>query len=256
MDATLNIPAGIRNGAELGYPGLGDDRPGGGPAGDLWIRFIIHPDIFFSRVADDLHCDVELSFSRAALGTKLKLKTYYGHEKVWLDAGTQPGTTVVLVGKGVRRITGNGSGDLFVHLRVTTPENLTGVHKDILRRFADSHSETCSVDSISGTAVVPIAVAALGSKVEVATDQGAARFHVPPGVQHGTRLRISRRPQDLSLPQEIPVKVTVPTVLNAYERELVRRFGEMRREIYPRPLEPPTGFWARLRSALRRFFSN
>jgi DnaJ-class molecular chaperone len=253
MDRRITVPAGIRNGAELDYPGLGDDGSGGGPAGNLRIRFIIHPDIFFSRVADDLHCDVELSFSRATLGTKLKLKTYYGREKVRLEAGTQPGTTVVLVGKGVRSITGNGRGDLFVHLRVSTPRDLNDIHRDILRRFADSHRETCSVDSPSGTAVVPIAAAALGSKVEVATDHGAARLHVPPGVQHDTILRISWRPQDLSLPQEIPVKVTVPTVLTAYERELVRRFGEMRREMHPRPLEPPTG--SRLRNALRRFFS-
>ena len=61
-----------------------------------------------------------------------------GQEKIKIPAGTQPGTTFHLRGKGAPHLQRNGRGDMFVLVTVATPTNLTGEQKKLLKDLAKS----------------------------------------------------------------------------------------------------------------------
>ena len=58
-----------------------------------------HP--VFSREGDDLHCEVHLPMTAAALGTSVSLPTLDGEERLTVRPGTQPGHVVSLPARGV-----------------------------------------------------------------------------------------------------------------------------------------------------------
>ncbi len=72
--------------------GQGEVGPGGGPAGNLYVEVHEEPHDYFDRDGVDLHCNVTLPMTAAALGTTLRLQTLDGDEELHVDAGTQPGT--------------------------------------------------------------------------------------------------------------------------------------------------------------------
>jgi molecular chaperone DnaJ len=54
-----------------------------------------------------------------------------------IPAGTQPGRTIRLKGRGLPRFRGEGHGDLFVKVRVVLPTDLSDPARDAARRLAD-----------------------------------------------------------------------------------------------------------------------
>jgi molecular chaperone DnaJ len=138
---TVKIPAGVEDQMRIRLAGPGEVGPGGGPPGDLYVEIHERPHDVFSRKGDDLHCRVTLPMTAAALGTKLTIKTLDGEENIECRAGTQPGSTLRIRGKGVPHLRGSGRGDLFVHLDVRTPTKLDADQERILREFAKSRGE-------------------------------------------------------------------------------------------------------------------
>ncbi|MBO4789761.1 MAG: molecular chaperone DnaJ, partial [Oxalobacter sp.] len=51
--------------------------------------------------------------------------------------GTQTGRTFRLKGKGIKGVHSYHPGDLFCHVRVETPVNLTEEEKNLLRKFEE-----------------------------------------------------------------------------------------------------------------------
>jgi len=138
---TVKIPAGVEDQMRIRLAGQGEVGPGGGPAGDLYVEIHERPHDVFSRKGDDLHCRVTLPMTAAALGTRLTIKTLDGEENIECRAGTQPGSTLRIRGKGVPHLRGAGRGDLFVHLDVRTPTKLDAEQERILREFAKTRGE-------------------------------------------------------------------------------------------------------------------
>ena len=54
----ITIPAGVANGQVIKLKGYGGEGINGGPAGDLYITFVIPDDSVFKRLGDDLYVDV------------------------------------------------------------------------------------------------------------------------------------------------------------------------------------------------------
>lgn len=50
-------------------------------------------------------------------------------------AGTQPGETVVMRGRGIQRLNGRGKGSQYVHWSVTIPKSLTEIQRKLLEEF-------------------------------------------------------------------------------------------------------------------------
>ena len=138
---TVKIPPGVEDGMRIRLAQQGEVGPGGGPPGDLYVEIHERPHDVYSRRGDDLQCRVTVPMTAAALGTRLTIKTLDGEETVDVRAGTQPGATLRIRGKGVPHLRGTGRGDLFIHLDVRTPTKLDAEQERILREFAKSRGE-------------------------------------------------------------------------------------------------------------------
>jgi len=144
-EATLSveIPAGIRDGQTLRMEGEGAPGENGGPNGDLLIDVSVrdHPD--FDRDGDDLRYDHAVSFPQAALGDTVEVPTLDGAVELDVPAGTQSGERFRLDGKGMPHLEGRGRGDLYVTVRVVTPDpdELNANQREALERFAEASDD-------------------------------------------------------------------------------------------------------------------
>jgi molecular chaperone DnaJ len=137
----VKIPAGIDNGMRIRSTGNGEPGTNGGPSGDLYVEIHIKPHAVFQREGDDLHCEMPISFSKAALGGEIEVPTLTGKVSFTVPEGTQTGKTFRLKGKGVKGVRSGYAGDLFCHVVVETPVKLTDKQKDLLREFERSTNE-------------------------------------------------------------------------------------------------------------------
>ncbi|MCC2958048.1 molecular chaperone DnaJ [Massilia sp. IC2-477] len=137
----VKIPAGIDNGMRIRSTGNGEPGTNGGPSGDLYVEIHIKPHPVFQREGDDLHCEMPISFAKAALGGEIEVPTLTGKVSFTVPEGTQTGKTFRLKGKGVKGVRSGYTGDLFCHVVVETPVKLTDKQKDLLREFERSTSE-------------------------------------------------------------------------------------------------------------------
>ncbi len=138
---TVDVPAGVDNGAALRLPGRGPVGPRGGPPGDLYVRLSVRPDDRFGRDGWNLHARLHLPMTSAALGTVVPFETLDGTEELSIPPGTQSGKVLRLRGRGVPHVRGRGRGDLLIEVVVDTPTELTDEQQEILRRLAAARGE-------------------------------------------------------------------------------------------------------------------
>lgn len=132
----ITIPAGVANGQVIKLKGYGAPGVNGGPAGDLYITFVIADDPVFKRLGDDLYVDVNTDLYTALLGGEQLVNTLDGQVKLKVKPGTQSGTKVRLKGKGFPIYKQEGAqGDLIVTYHVQLPTNLTEEQKDMFRKI-------------------------------------------------------------------------------------------------------------------------
>ena len=137
----VKIPVGIDNGMRIRSSGNGEPGTNGGPAGDLYVEIHIKPHSVFQREGDDLHCEMPISFAKAALGGEIEVPTLSGKVSFTIPEGTQSGKTFRLKGKGIKGVRSGYAGDLFCHVAIETPVKLTEKQKDLLRDFEKSTTE-------------------------------------------------------------------------------------------------------------------
>ena len=134
----ISIPAGIDDGQRIRLTGEGEPGSHGAPAGDLYVHVRVRPHKVFHRDPEnptDLHCELPISFTVAALGGEVEVPTLTGKVKLNVPAGTQGGKRLRVKGKGVKSVRGNHVGDLYCHIVVETPVNLTDRQKELLEEF-------------------------------------------------------------------------------------------------------------------------
>ncbi len=134
----IQIPAGVEEGMQLNISGMGNEAPAGGVPGDLLvvIEEEQHPEL--RRDGVNLHHEVFISMVDAALGANIEVPIVGGKAKVKVEPGTQSNHVLRLRGKGIADVHGRGTGDLFVHVAVWTPTNLTKEEKAALEKMRDS----------------------------------------------------------------------------------------------------------------------
>ena len=132
---SVKIPAGVDEGDRIRLSGEGEHGVGGGPAGDLYVQIHIKPHQVFQRDHDDLHCEMPISFTIAALGGEIEIPTLDGMAKIKIPAETQSGKVFRLRGKGIKGVRSHGHGDLMCHVVVETPVSLTERQKELLREL-------------------------------------------------------------------------------------------------------------------------
>jgi molecular chaperone DnaJ len=138
---TVQVPAGVDDGARLRIGGRGQAGSRGGPAGDLYVNIGVQRHPVFTRVGDDLTLEVEVPMTIAALGGTAEIPTLDGPEEVEVTPGTQAGHIVRLRGKGMPRLGGRGRGELLASLKVVTPTKLTKEQANLLEQLAKLRGE-------------------------------------------------------------------------------------------------------------------
>jgi molecular chaperone DnaJ len=133
---TVAIPAGVEDGTRLRVTGKGEaGRRGGGP-GDLYLQIQVEPDPRFERRGPNLYIDLPISFSEAALGTKVEIPTPEGRSTIKIPPGTQGGANLRVKGMGMPVPGSSQRGDLFAKVRVVTPRIEDERSKELLRELA------------------------------------------------------------------------------------------------------------------------
>ena len=132
---SVRIPTGVDEGDRVRLSGEGEPGVNGGPAGDLYVQVHIKPHPVFQRDHDDLHCEMPISISTAALGGEIEIPTLEGSARINVPTETQSAKTFRLRGKGIKGVRSHTPGDLFCHVVVETPVNLTARQKELLHEF-------------------------------------------------------------------------------------------------------------------------
>lgn len=139
---SVKVPAGIDEGQRLKLSGQGDAGMNGGPAGDLYVLINIQEHEFFQREEYDVHCEVPISVSQAALGTEIEVPTLHGRVSMKIPEGTQSGQKMKLRNKGITKLGGYGFGDQILTIHVETPTKLNKEQRDLFARLAELESNT------------------------------------------------------------------------------------------------------------------
>jgi len=134
----LTIPAGVENGQTIKIAGHGGPGVNGGPAGDLYITFVIADDPHFKRNGSDLYAASKLDLYTAVLGGEVTIDTLNGKVKIKVKPETQNGTKVKLKGKGMPVYKkDNEFGDLYVTYDIQVPTNLTDKQKKLFEELRE-----------------------------------------------------------------------------------------------------------------------
>jgi molecular chaperone DnaJ len=132
---SVKIPAGVDNGDRIRLAGEGEAGPAGTAPGDLYVEVRVRPHDIFVRDGDDLHCDVPIRISQAALGDTVRVPTLGGEAEIRIPAETQTGKVFRLRDKGVKSVRSRRPGDLYCKAVVETPVNLTAEQRTLLEQF-------------------------------------------------------------------------------------------------------------------------
>jgi molecular chaperone DnaJ len=140
-EVKVRIPSGVDDGQRIRLKGRGGPGRNGGPAGDLFVTVHVERDPVFGREGRNLTVTVPLTFSEAALGTKVKVPTLDGGTvTLKVPEGTPSGKVFRVRNRGVD--TGKGTGDLLVTVQVAVPRTLTPDQREAIEAFAAATTES------------------------------------------------------------------------------------------------------------------
>src|SRR3990172_879617 len=132
----VKIPAGARTGTKVRMAGVGPAGPGGQPS-DIYLVVDVADDPRFARQGDDLTTEVEVDLYTAVLGGETRVPTLDGQVVLKIPAGTQPGQSIRLKGRGMPQLKNSKvRGDLFAKIKVRLPKNLTDKQRKLFEELA------------------------------------------------------------------------------------------------------------------------
>lgn len=131
----VTIPKGVIAGQRLRLSGQGGEGSGQGRAGDLYavVEFLPHPVLRADGA--DIHLDLPVTASEAALGAKVKVPTLGGTVSVTVPKGARTDQVLRLKGRGLPAK--KGAGDQLLHLKVIAPAADSDEKAELYRRLAE-----------------------------------------------------------------------------------------------------------------------
>jgi len=130
---SVNIPAGVRQGARLRLAGKGGASPGGTP-GDLMLTVQYAKNPNFTAEGFDITTDVRIMPWQAVLGAKVRVATLEGHLELAVPAGTASGSKLRVRGKGLGSV--KERGNLYVRVLIDTPKKLSEKAQELWEALA------------------------------------------------------------------------------------------------------------------------
>jgi molecular chaperone DnaJ len=144
VERKVTIPAGVDRDVRVRLAGEGEPGAHGGPPGDCYCVIEIEEHPFLTRDGRDLHCEVPISFTQAALGATVEVPTLDGPKPLQIARGTQSGDVIRVRGLGMPEVRGRGLGDLHVHVHVEVPKTLSPRAEALLRDLAEEEHAAVS----------------------------------------------------------------------------------------------------------------
>jgi molecular chaperone DnaJ len=142
---SVDIPAGVAEGNYIPVQGKGDAGLHGGPSGDLIVLIEEKEDEFFKRHGIDVVCEVDISFSEAALGSAKTIPTLNGKVSLKIPAGTQSGKIFRLRQKGLPALHSSERGDQLIKVNVKTPEKLSREERELFEKLVELETKPKNV---------------------------------------------------------------------------------------------------------------
>lgn len=136
VNLDVAIPAGVDDGMQVRLTGEGQPSPDGGPQGDCYCYISLRKHPLFDRNGSELHVQVPISFTQAALGAKVEIPTLDGPDNLEVPAGTQSGEVFRIAAKGMPDPRNGRLGNLLVRVFVEVPKTLSAVQEEMLRALA------------------------------------------------------------------------------------------------------------------------
>lgn len=131
----VRIPAGAQTGTKVRVRGAG---PAGvnGQTSDIYLVIDVQPDHRFERKGNDLYSEAVTDLYTAVLGGKINVTTPAGNVELTIPAGTQPGQTFRLAGRGMPLLRSPQKfGDLYVKLKINLPKQLNEQQRKLFEQL-------------------------------------------------------------------------------------------------------------------------
>jgi DnaJ-class molecular chaperone len=135
----VKIPAGVRTGQRVRVTGEGGGAPG--RRGDLYLVVTVARHPLFERRGDDLHLELPITTSEAALGTTVEVPTLRGKVSMKIPPRASSGRTFRLPGYGMPRGKAGGAGDQLVKVKIVMPSDLTPAEQDLYQKLKGQRSD-------------------------------------------------------------------------------------------------------------------
>jgi molecular chaperone DnaJ len=145
----VRIPPGVVDGQRIRLKGKGSPGVHGGPAGDLYVDVHVTSDLRFDRRGRNVTTSVKVPLTHVILGTNVEVPTLDEPVTLKIPAGTQPGTTMRVKGRGVPAHGKTPGGDLLVTVSVAVPKKLTRHQRTLVEQLATALNESDDVEVAS-----------------------------------------------------------------------------------------------------------
>ena len=137
----VRIPAGVIDGQRIVLKAKGAPGANGGSPGDLFVDVHVANDPHFARRGRHVTTTARVSITQAMLGAEIEVATLDDPVTLKIPAGTQPGTTMRVRGRGVPAGGRHPAGDLLVSVAVAVPKKLTREQRTLVEKFASTLNE-------------------------------------------------------------------------------------------------------------------
>ncbi len=146
----VKIPPGVDEDARLRLREEGEGGAKGGPAGDLFVVVSLLSHEEFERNGADVASQVYVTFSQAALGDTVKVRTLYGESELEIPKGVQSSDVLRLRGEGFQRLGRKGRGDHMFLVHVETPTKLTPDEERLFGELSEIEREKAEKNGAGG----------------------------------------------------------------------------------------------------------
>lgn len=145
---SVNIPAGAFDGAELRIAEKGDAGVYGGRSGDLFLKIKIVADKKFSRVENDLHCSLMVTYPQLVFGCQVEIENIDGtKEAVKVPKGCAVDEKIVIAGKGFVNLRNKNRGNLVITIKCHIPTKISAAAKETLTKYSEEIGTDAKSDS-------------------------------------------------------------------------------------------------------------
>jgi curved DNA-binding protein len=129
----VKIPPGSKSGTKVRMAGAAPGET------DIYLVVDILPDKNYEIKGDDLHSEVVVDMYTAILGGEITVQTPAGQVVLSVPAGTQPGQTFRLAGRGLPKLHNpQNHGDLFTKIKVQLPRHITTNQRKLFEQLRES----------------------------------------------------------------------------------------------------------------------